>query len=114
MNTVVVQVRPKGDALYESSINPWSDVLTGTQGKYPGYDPMKFMIEEAHKRGMEFHAWLNPYRVTTSGVDVNSLASNHPARKNPKMVFAYNNALYYDPASKEVQNHIANTVKEIV
>lgn len=114
MNTVVVQVRPKGDALYESSINPWSDVLTGTQGKYPGYDPMEFMIEEAHKRGMEFHAWLNPYRVTTSGTNVNSLASNHPARRNPKMVFAYNNALYYDPASKDVQNHIADTVKEIV
>lgn len=114
LNTVVVQVRPKADALYESDINPWSDVLTGTQGKYPGYDPMEFMIEEAHKRGMEFHAWLNPYRVTTSGTDVNALDPNHPARKNPKMVFAYNNALYYDPASKDVQNHIADTVKEIV
>ena len=73
MNTVFVQVRPKADAFYKSSINPWSDILTGTQGKDPGYDPMAFMIEETHKRGMEFHAWLNPYRVTTSGTNVNAL-----------------------------------------
>ncbi|MEG0952218.1 MAG: family 10 glycosylhydrolase, partial [Niameybacter sp.] len=63
INTIIVQVRPKADALYVSNINPWSDVLTGTQGLYPGYDPLAFMIEEAHKRGMDIHAWLNPYRV---------------------------------------------------
>ncbi|WP_346930061.1 family 10 glycosylhydrolase, partial [Clostridium sp.] len=63
LNSVIVQVRPKGDALYNSSLNPWSDVLTGTQGNNPGYDPLAFMIEETHKRGMEFHAWFNPYRV---------------------------------------------------
>ncbi len=114
INTVVVQVRPKADALYQSNINPWSDVLTGTQGKYPGYDPLEFMIKEAHSRGMELHAWLNPYRVTTSGTDLSKLAENHPARKNSDMVFEYNNALYYDPASKKVQEHIADTVKEIV
>lgn len=67
LNTVVVQVRPKGDALYQSELNPWSAVLTGAQGTNPGYDPMAFMIAEAHKRGMEFHAWMNPYRITTSG-----------------------------------------------
>lgn len=66
LNTVVVQVRPKGDALYQSDLNPWSAVLTGAQGTNPGYDPMAFMIAEAHKRGMEFHAWMNPYRITTS------------------------------------------------
>ncbi|WP_296649107.1 glycoside hydrolase family 10 protein, partial [Romboutsia sp. 13368] len=65
MNTVIVQIRPKSDALYKSSINPWSEYLTGTQGKDPGYDPLPFLIDEAHKRGMEFHAWLNPYRITT-------------------------------------------------
>ena len=70
MNTVVVQVRPKGDAFYESERNPWSAVLTGTQGVDPGYDTMKFMIKETHKRGMEFHAWMNPYRITTSGTDL--------------------------------------------
>ena len=114
INTVFVQVRPKADALYKSSINPWSDVLTGTQGKDPGYDPMAFMIEETHKRGMEFHAWLNPYRVTTSGTNINALAQNHPARLNPNWVISYDNRLYYNPALPEVQQHIADTVAEIV
>ena len=114
MNTVFVQVRPKADALYKSSINPWSDVLTGTEGKDPGYDPMAFMIEETHKRGMEFHAWLNPYRVTTSGTNINALAQNHPARLNPNWVISYDNRLYYNPALPEVQQHIADTVAEIV
>jgi uncharacterized lipoprotein YddW (UPF0748 family) len=94
INTVVVQVRPKADALYKSEINPWSDVLTGTQGQYPGYDPMAFMIEETHKRGMSFHAWLNPYRITTSGVDISTLCPSHPARLHPEWTIAYNNALY--------------------
>lgn len=114
INTVFVQVRPKADALYASSINPWSDVLTGTQGKSPGYDPMAFMIEETHKRGMEFHAWLNPYRVTTSGTNLSALATTHPARLNPSWVFSYNNALYYNPELEAVKQHIVDTVKEIV
>ncbi len=113
INAVFIQVRPKADALYESSINPWSDVLTGVQGQDPGYDPLAFMIEEAHKRGMELHAWLNPYRVTTSGTDVNALATNHPARLNPSWVLSYNNALYYNPEQEEVKVHIVDTVKEI-
>lgn len=113
INTVIVQVRPKADALYKSQINPWSEVLTGTQGKDPGYDPMAFMIEEAHKRGMAFHAWLNPYRVTTSGTDVLALSENHPARLNPLMTFSYNGKLYYNPESEEVKQHIVETVKEI-
>ncbi|WP_069997198.1 family 10 glycosylhydrolase [Cellulosilyticum sp. I15G10I2] len=114
INAVVLQVRPKADALYQSNINPWSDVLTGVQGRNPGYDPMAFMIEEAHKRGMTFHAWLNPYRVTTAGIDLNALSSDHPARKNPSWVFSYNNALYYNPESQEVKNHIVATVEEII
>ena len=114
INTVVVQVRPKGDALYKSSINPWSDVLTGTQGKNPGYDPLKFMINEAHKRGMEFHAWFNPYRVTTSGTNLNSLAGNHPARQNPDWIITYNRAMYYNPENANVKQHIVDTVKEVV
>ena len=114
MNTVIVQVRPKADALYASSINPWSDVLTGTQGKNPGYDPLAFMVEAAHARGMEIHAWLNPYRVTTSGTDLNSLCATHPARLNPSWTFSYNNALYYNPEVEGVKAHIVDTVKEIV
>lgn len=114
INTVVVQVRPKADALYASSINPWSDVLTGTQGKYPGYDPLAFMIEAAHSRGMSFHAWLNPYRVTTSGTNLGALCATHPARLNPSWTFSYNNALYYNPEVEGVKQHIVDTVKEIV
>ncbi len=114
LNTMIVQVRPCADALYESKINPWSAVLTGTQGVDPGYDPLEFMIEETHKRGMEFYAWLNPYRVTTSGTDLSVLADGHPAKENPDWVLSYNNALFYDPANDEVKQHIADTVKEIV
>ena len=114
INTVIVQVRPKGDALYESDINPWSDVLTGTQGKYPGYDPLEFMTDEAHERGMELHAWLNPYRVTTSGTDISKLCETHPARLNPDWVIEHNNALYYDPSLDEVKEHITDTVQEII
>lgn len=114
INTVVVQVRPKADALYRSDINPWSDVLTGIQGKDPGYDPMAFMIEEAHKRGMAFDAWLNPYRITTSGMDESTLCAEHPAILHPDWVISHNNALYFNPELEEVKNHIVATVKEIV
>lgn len=114
INTIVVQVRPKADALYKSEINPWSDVLTGVQGQYPGYDPMAFMIEEAHKRGIAFHAWLNPYRITTTGTDVNMLCETHPARLHPEWIIAYNNALYYNPELEEVKEHIVSTAEEIV
>ncbi len=99
----MVQVRPKADALYKSAINPWSDVLTGTQGQEPGYDPLAFMIEEAHQRGFAFHAWLNPYRITTTGTDLGALSPTHPARLNPGWVISHNNSLYYNPDLPEVK-----------
>ncbi|WP_042271341.1 family 10 glycosylhydrolase [[Clostridium] dakarense] len=114
INAVVVQVRPKADALYQSDINPWSEYLTGTQGKNPGYDPLPFLIDEAHKRGMEFHAWFNPYRITTSGTDINSLASNHPARLNPSWVLNNGKSLIYNPGLPEVRKHVVDTVSEVV
>ena len=114
INTVMVQVRPKGDAFYESSINPWSESLTGVQGKYPGYDPMAFMIEETHRRGMSFHAWLNPYRVDMNNTDLSKLSEDHPARLHPNWVISHGGSLYYDPESEEVKKHIVDTVKEIV
>lgn len=118
INTVVVQVRPKADAIYKSSINPWSEYLTGTQGKDPGYDPLPFLIDEAHKRGMEFHAWFNPYRVTTSGTDLSKLASNHPARLHPDWVLkcknGSNDALIYNPGLPEVRKHVVDSVNEVV
>ena len=118
INTVVVQVRPKGDAIYKSDINPWSEYLTGTQGKDPGYDPLPFLIDEAHKRGMEFHAWFNPYRITTSTTDLKTLDSKHPAILNPSWVLEHKNgsyqALSYNPGLPEVRKHIVDSVSEVV
>lgn len=114
INTVMFQARPKADALYKSSINPWSDVLTGVQGKDPGYDPLAFTIEEAHKRGMEVHVWLNPYRVTTSGTNLSVLAENNPARQNPEWTLVHDGRIYYNPELPQVKQHIYDTVSEIV
>lgn len=114
INTVMVQVRPKADAFYPSAINPWSESLTGTQGRDPGYDPLAFMVEETHRRGMSFHAWLNPYRVTTGTTDVTTLADNHPARLHPDWLITHNGALYYNPESEGVKKHVIDTVAEIV
>lgn len=114
INTVMFQVRPYGDAMYKSNINPWSKELTGTQGKDPGYDPLEFIVQEAHTRGMKVHAWLNPYRVISSGTDINVLSSNHPARKNPSLLIENNGGMYYNPDLQEVKDHISDTVGEIV
>ncbi len=114
LNSVFLQVRPKGDALYNSEINPWSDVLTGQAGKSPGYDPLEFAIETAHAKGLKLHAWLNPYRVTTSGVDVYALDDLNIAKQHPQWLITHNNALYLNPALEEVQNFICETVKEIL
>lgn len=122
MNAVIVQVRPTGDAMYPSSYFPWSAYASGTQGKNPGYDPLSYMIEAAHKRGLEFHAWINPYRVTISGTKVSALSSNNQARiwresgdsSLVRNVLSYNSKLYYNPASTDVQNLIINGVKELV
>ncbi|MFQ9310087.1 MAG: glycoside hydrolase family 10 protein [Paraclostridium sordellii] len=114
LNAVFVQVRPTSDAFYDSKINPSSAFLTGVQGKYPGYDPMKFMIEETHKRNMQFHAWLNPYRITTKGTDLSVLADNNPAKLHPEWVLSHNDALFYNPQNQEVINYVATTVFEIV
>lgn len=114
INTVMFQVRPYGDAMYNSNINPWSKELTGIQGKDPGYDPLEFIIQEAHARGIKVHAWLNPYRVISSGTDVNVLSSNHLARKNPSLLIENKGGLYYNPDLQEVKNHISDSVGEIV
>ncbi|MCE4827607.1 cell wall-binding glycosyl-hydrolase Cwp19, partial [Clostridioides difficile] len=114
INTAVVQVRPKSDALYKSNINPWSEYLTGTQGKDPGYDPLPFLIEEAHKRGMEFHAWFNPYRITMADESIDKLPANHPAKKNPSWVVKHGNKYYYDPGLPEVRKYIVDSIAEVV
>lgn len=122
MNAVVVHVRPFGDAMYDSEYFPWSRYVSGTQGKDPGFDPLEIMVEEAHKRGLEFHAWLNPYRITSNSTDVMDLSKDNPARiyrtdsrkRNDRNVLTYSGKLYYNPASKEVQTLIVNGIKEIV
>lgn len=116
LDTVIVQVRPMADALYKSEINPWSSFLTGTQGKDPGWDPLAFMIEEAHSRGISFHAWLNPYRVTHPSVQaaLEDLAEDSFARRHPEWLITHQNVLYLDPAREEIKQHIVDTVREIV
>lgn len=114
INTVMFQARPKADALYRSNINPWSDVLTGIQGKDPGYDPLEFVIQEAHKRGIKVHTWLNPYRVTTTGTDLNKLSEKSPARQHPEWTLINDGRIYYNPNLPQVKQHIYDTIEEIV
>lgn len=122
MNAVVVHVRPFSDAMYPSKYFPWSRYCSGTQGKDPGFDPLEIMVAEAHRLGLEFHAWLNPYRVSNTTTDVTTLSKDHPARiyrtdsnkNNDRNVLTYDGKLYYNPASAEVQKLIVNGIKEIV
>ncbi|MGE5702004.1 MAG: family 10 glycosylhydrolase, partial [Clostridia bacterium] len=113
MNTVFVQVRPSADALYPSKLVPWSKVLTGTQGKNPGYDPLAFMIEETHKRGMEFQAWFNPFRANTDAA-TDKLAANHVAKLHPDWIVNSSNKLYINPGIPQARQHIIATIMEVV
>ncbi len=114
MNAVIFQVRPKLDAFYSSNINPWSEYLTGIQGLSPGWDPLEWMIEETHNRGMEFHAWFNPYRVTTGSEQLSDLAPNNWARQNPEYVFSFGGKLQLNPGEPEVIKYINDSVMEVV
>ncbi|WP_338044035.1 glycoside hydrolase family 10 protein [Paenibacillus lutrae] len=113
MNAVIVQVKPGADALYPSQYGPWSDVLTGKQGQSPGYDPLAFMVEEAHKRNLEFHAWFNPYRIG-SVKDSDKLTRDHPARQNPGWVASYAGKLYFNPGIPEVRSFVTASIAEVV
>lgn len=114
MNAVIVQIKPTADAFYPSEYGPWSEYLTGIQGKDPGYDPLAFMIEEAHKRNLEFHAWFNPYRITMNHKDIERLSDDHPAKKHRDWVLGYGNQLYYDPGIPEVREFIINGIMEVM
>ncbi|EIL84154.1 hypothetical protein BAME_27870 [Bacillus sp. M 2-6] len=114
MNAVIMQIKPTADAFYPSKFGPWSEYLTGTQGKDPGYDPLEFMIEEAHKRGLEFHAWFNPYRITMNHTDLNRLSADHPARAHPEWTIAYGNQLYFNPGIPDAQDFIVDGIEEVV
>ena len=114
INAIIFQVRPEADALYASQYEPWSRFLTGVQGKAPEpyWDPMQFMIEECHKRSMEFHAWINPYRVKTSLK--NELSPIHIYNSHPEWFVTYGDQLYFDPALPESRNHICKVITDIV
>ena len=121
MNAIIFQIRPELDAFYPSDINPWSKYLTGTQGVSPKWDPLEWMIKETHSRGMEFHAWFNPYRVTVSPDNnktkeerLSELAPNNWARQNPEFVFSFNGKLQLNPGEPEVIKYINDSVMEIV
>lgn len=112
-NTVFVQVRGMGDAFYESPYEPWSGNITGTRGQNPGYDVMQFMIDEAHARGLEFHAWINPYRISTRA----STATPYPALHSsvdPSWVVDHEKIRIYNPALPEVRQRLADIAKDII
>ncbi|MFI9595186.1 glycoside hydrolase family 10 protein [Nonomuraea sp. NPDC052265] len=113
LNAVFVQVRPASDAIYRSSLEPWSQYLTGTAGKDPGWDPLPFLIDEAHKRNLEFHAWFNPYRAA-EGTDLSKLPANHPARQHRDWTVKYGGGLYYNPGLPQVREHVTKVITDVV
>jgi uncharacterized lipoprotein YddW (UPF0748 family) len=114
-NAVIVQIRSVGDAFYPSKLAPWSRFLTGKEGQAPkqDFDPLAWMIAEAHIRGFEFHAWLNPYRAT---IDLNTavLSPKHDFFKHPEWMIKYGGKYYYNPALPEVKDHLKTIVDEVV
>lgn len=115
LNAVVFQVRPACDAFYASKLEPWSEYLTGRQGKAPEpfYDPLQTWIEEAHRRGIELHAWFNPYRAFHPSAK-GPLASNHVSKTRPALVKRYGKHLWMDPSEKAVQDHSLEVVRDVV
>ena len=115
LNAIIFQVRPACDALYASRIEPWSEYLTGTMGKPPEpfYDPLTFAVEEAHKRGLELHAWFNPYRARLRAAN-SPVAANHISRTRPQLVREYGEFLWLDPGEREVQDYSLSVVMDVV
>ncbi|MFD3542407.1 glycoside hydrolase family 10 protein, partial [Streptomyces sp. NPDC058662] len=113
LNAVILQVRPAADALWPSPLEPWSQWLTGRQGADPGWDPLGTAVTEAHARGLELHAWFNPYRVATHA-DPTRLVPEHPARRNPEWIVAYGGKLYYNPGLPEVRRFVQDAMLDAV
>lgn len=119
MNALYLHMRPLGDALYKSEIEPWSHYITGKQGtppSNPDYDPLAFAVKEAHKRGMELHAWLNPYRLLGSGGDPSIFAPNHVAKEHPEWVIKCTTSEYrfLNPGLPAVREYVTSVVMDIV
>jgi uncharacterized lipoprotein YddW (UPF0748 family) len=115
LNAVIFQVRPACDAMYDSRIEPWSEFLTGVMGQPPEpfYDPLTFAVQEAHNRGLELHAWFNPYRARHSS-GKSTLSPNHISKTHPEYVRQYGKALWLDPGEKAVQDYSLNVVMDVV
>jgi uncharacterized lipoprotein YddW (UPF0748 family) len=115
INALIVQIRPAADAFYPSQFEPWSEWLTGRQGQPPTpfYDPLDFMITETHKRGLEFHAWMNPYRAEYA-IGISSISATHITRVHPEWFLTYGDKRYFDPGNKEVQQYVAAIVRDVV
>ena len=115
-NAVFVHVRPFADSLYPSEYESWSHLLTGTQGKDPGYDPMEYMVSTAHEQNMQFHAWINPLRIASTTIppelDENGFYMQNYVN-HPEYFMAYNSGIYYNPASAYIRNRIADGAAEI-
>lgn len=121
MNTLIVQVRPFGDALYKSEIFPYSHILTGTQGKNPNYDPLEYFVTKAHENGLEFHAWINPLRIKVGGTpstlsddNLYNIWKNDNDTSNDDWFIEWEGAIYLNPAYSEVRKIIINGVIEII
>lgn len=112
-NAVIVQVRPSSDALYASPFEPWSHYLTGGKGIVPGYDPLEFMIAEAHKRNMEFHAWFNPFRALTDSKQ-NPNSANHVTYTHPEWIINYGGKAYIDPGQPAARDYVINVIMDVV
>ncbi|GAA4334674.1 glycoside hydrolase family 10 protein [Mucilaginibacter gynuensis] len=115
INAIMLQVRPAADALYAKSFEPWSKYLTGKQGQAPGadFDPLEFATTEAHKRGMEMHAWFNPYRATFDG-NFAALASDHITKLKPEWFFIYGGIKLFNPGIPEVREYIVRVILNVV
>ena len=115
LNAIIFQIRPACDAMYASRIEPWSEYLTGTMGKAPEpfYDPLAFAIEEAHKRGLELHAWFNPYRARLRSA-TSPVAANHISKVRPQLVRQYGEFLWLDPGERDVQAYSRSVVMDVV
>jgi len=109
INAVLFQVRPNADALYQSAYEPWSQWITGTRGQEPEYDPLALVIKEANKRGMEVHAWLNPYRFENTAGQYAGLPGDY-SQTHPELIFTHGNRTYFDPG----QPGTTQLIKEII
>ncbi|MHA3772918.1 glycoside hydrolase family 10 protein [Verrucomicrobiota bacterium sgz303538] len=116
LNAIVLQVRPASDALYASKLEPWSQYLTGTMGAAPTpyYDPLEFAVTEAHKRGLELHAWFNPFRALTTARNAAGASSNHITRTHPELVRRYGDLFWMDPGEPAARSYVLDVIADVV